>query len=120
MDFVMRKSMTLDKAGIDSNNEVRLTDLDYAHDIALLAQTDRSHHREAKIGLPISSEKSKVMKIGNTHAPININVGAVRQENVAKFIYLGSVIACGGDAEIDVRTRIAKAAAVFRKLQSIW
>ncbi|KIH45420.1 hypothetical protein ANCDUO_24539 [Ancylostoma duodenale] len=60
------------------------------------------------------------MKIGTTHAPINIDVGDVRLENVARSTYLGSTVACDRNAEFDVRTRIAEAAAVFRKLQPIW
>ncbi|KIH67700.1 hypothetical protein ANCDUO_01966 [Ancylostoma duodenale] len=60
------------------------------------------------------------MKLETTHVPISIDVGAVRSENVARFTYLGSTVACDGDAEIDVHTRTAKAAAGFRKLQPIW
>ncbi|KIH59371.1 hypothetical protein ANCDUO_10397 [Ancylostoma duodenale] len=123
----MRKAMKLSESGVGWNNEGRLTDLDYADDNALLAESDNklqeattSLNREAKkVGLRISSEKSKVMKIGTTQAPINIDVGDVRLENVARFTHLGSTVACDGDAEFDVRTRIARAAAVFRKIQPI-
>ncbi|KIH69136.1 hypothetical protein ANCDUO_00524 [Ancylostoma duodenale] len=119
LDLVMREAMKLNEAGIGWNNEGRLTDLDYADYIALPAKTDSKLHqattnlnREAKkIGLRIGSEKSK----GN--AQIDIDVGAVRLEDVAKFTYLGSTVAYDGDDEIDVRTRIAKAASVFRMLQ---
>ncbi|KIH69477.1 hypothetical protein ANCDUO_00176 [Ancylostoma duodenale] len=124
----MRKAMKLNESGIGWDNEGRLTDLDCAGDIALLAESDSklqeattSLNREAKkIGLRISFEKSKVMKIGTTHAPINIDVGAFRLENVARFTHLGSTVACDGDDEFDGRTRIAKAVAVFQKLQPIW
>ncbi|KIH60402.1 hypothetical protein ANCDUO_09349 [Ancylostoma duodenale] len=77
-----------------------------------VTEATTSLNREAKkIGLRITSEKSKVVKIGTTHAPINIDVGDVRLENVARLTYLGSTVACDGDAEFDVRARIAKAAA---------
>ncbi|KIH59884.1 hypothetical protein ANCDUO_09874 [Ancylostoma duodenale] len=128
LDYVMRKAMKFNGSGIGWNNEGRLTASDYADDIALLAESNgklqeatTSLNREAKkIGLRISSEKSKVMKIGTAHAPINIDVGDFHLENIARFTYLGSTVACDGDAEFDVRTRIAKAAAVFRKLQPTW
>ncbi|EYC20259.1 hypothetical protein Y032_0022g534 [Ancylostoma ceylanicum] len=109
------------------DNHDRLTDLDYADDITLLAESDRleegtsSLNQEAtKIGLRISAEKSKVMKIGIEHTPININAGTTQLENVTKFTYLGSTLSYEGDADIDIRTRIAKAALVFRRLQPLW
>ncbi|EPB72024.1 hypothetical protein ANCCEY_08875 [Ancylostoma ceylanicum] len=115
---------------MSSDNHGRLMDLDYADDIALLAESDSrlqeatsSLNQEAtKIGLRISAEKSKVMKIGIEHTPININVGTTQTENVTndKFTYLGSTVSYVGDADIDILTAIAKAAAVFRRLQSLW
>ncbi|EYC14231.1 hypothetical protein Y032_0041g416 [Ancylostoma ceylanicum] len=116
------------KAGIRRDNHGCLTDLDYADDVALLAKSDSnvqeatsSLNQEAtRIGLRISAEKSKVMKIGIEHTPINIDVGTTQLENVTKFTYLGSTLSYDGDADTDIRTRIAKAAAVFRRLQRLW
>ena len=48
---------------------------------------------------------------------------AVAQRNieyVERFTYLGSVISSDGDAEADINTRLAKAAAVFRRLDNVW
>ncbi|EYC02896.1 hypothetical protein Y032_0097g3004 [Ancylostoma ceylanicum] len=123
----MRKAIKSGEAGISWDNHGRLTDLDYADDIALLAESDSrlqeatsSLNQEAtKSGLRISAEKSKIMKIGIEHTPININVGTTQLENVTKFTYLGSTVSYDGDADIDIRTRIAKAAAVFRRLQPL-
>ncbi|EYC26244.1 hypothetical protein Y032_0010g1038 [Ancylostoma ceylanicum] len=128
LDFVMRKAIKSGEAGISWDNHDRLTDLDYADDIAILAESDSrlqeatsSLNQEAtKIGLRISAEKQKVMKIGIEHTPTNINVGTIQLENVTKFTYLGSTVSYDGDADIDIRTRIAKAAAVFRRLQPLW
>jgi len=36
------------------------------------------------------------------------------------FTYLGSVISSDGDVEADINTRLAKAAAVFRRLDNVW
>ncbi|EPB74123.1 hypothetical protein ANCCEY_06794 [Ancylostoma ceylanicum] len=90
LDFVMRKAIKSGEAGISWNNHGRLTDLDYADDIALLAESDSrlreatsSFNREAtKIGLRISAGKSKVMKIGIEHTPININVGTTHRRTL--------------------------------------
>ncbi|EPB80043.1 hypothetical protein ANCCEY_00866 [Ancylostoma ceylanicum] len=109
------------EAGISWDNHGHLTDLDYADDIALLAESDSrleeatsSLTQEAtKIGLRISAEKSKVVKIGVEHTPININVETTQLESVTKFTYLGSTVSYNGDADIDICTCIAKAAAVF-------
>ena len=63
-------------------NEDRLTDLDFADDIALLSDTytglqkmtsDLGEHGE-KVGLRISCEKTKVMIIGEQRHPV-ITIG---------------------------------------------
>jgi len=41
-------------------------------------------------------------------------------EYVERFTYLGSVISSDGDVEADINTRLAKAAAVFRRLDNVW
>jgi len=50
--------------------------------------------------------------------PIAIAQGNI--EYVERFTYLGSVISRDGDVEADINTRLAKAAAVFRRLDSVW
>ncbi|EPB69589.1 reverse transcriptase [Ancylostoma ceylanicum] len=127
LDFVMRKAIKSGEAGVSWNNHGRLTDLDYADDIALLAESDSklqeatsSLNQEAtKVGLRISAEKSKVMKIGIEHTPININVGTTQLENFTNFTYLGSTVSYDGDADSDIRTRITKAAAFWFRRPSM-
>ena len=59
------------------------------------------------------------MNIGdNQNQPIF--VGQTSIEYVENFQYLGSYISRTGDAEIDVKARIGKAAAVFERLRPIW
>jgi len=41
-------------------------------------------------------------------------------EYVDKFTYLGNIIANDGDAKMDVNMRLAKVAAVFRRLDNVW
>ncbi|PIO73736.1 hypothetical protein TELCIR_04285 [Teladorsagia circumcincta] len=73
-------------------NEERLADLDFADDIALLAQdeeklqeaTTNLNSEATMIGLRISVEKSKVMSIGSNNAHTVISVDAKQLETVNK------------------------------------
>lgn len=49
-----------------------------------------------------------------------IATGMQRLEEVDKFTYLSSVFAQNGDAEVDVKCHIGKAAAAFQKKNTIW
>jgi len=49
-----------------------------------------------------------------------IAVAQGNREYVKRFAYLGSVISSNGDVEADINTRLAKAAAVFRRLDNVW
>uniref|UniRef100_A0A7I5E8S3 Reverse transcriptase domain-containing protein n=1 Tax=Haemonchus contortus TaxID=6289 RepID=A0A7I5E8S3_HAECO len=128
LDFVMRETMKEVRAGISWHDRSRLTDLDFADDIALIAEDENKLQqvttclsREASmIGLRISACKSKVMKVGFDQTQLNISVDDTTLETVGNFFYLGSTITHNGDAEMEVRIRIAKAAAVFRRLQPLW
>ena len=51
---------------------------------------------------------------------MQLTVSNQPNEDVASFSYLGSILAPDGGADNDVRARIGKAAAVFRKLDKIW
>jgi len=50
--------------------------------------------------------------------PIAVAQGII--EYVERFTYLGSVISSDGDVEADINTQLAKAAAVFRRLDNVW
>ena len=127
IDFIMKKTVGDRSLGIQWNED-RLTDLDFADDIALLSDThnglqkmtsDLGGHGE-KVGLRISCEKTKAMIIGEQRHPPPITIGQHDIEYVENFPYLGSYISKEGDAEVDVRARIGKAASVFQRLRTIW
>ena len=50
--------------------------------------------------------------------PVAVAQGNI--EYIERFTYLGSVISRDGDVEADINTRLAKAAAVFRRLDNVW
>ena len=126
MDFIMKKSVSSTQYGIGWKT-VRLTDLDFADDIAMISHssdimqhmTDDLHHNALKVGLRISCEKTKVMSVGDTAVP-QIQVGQQLLECVADFQYLGSYISSQCDPESDIRARLGKAASVFQRLGPIW
>jgi len=49
-----------------------------------------------------------------------VTVGQQTLEYVDNFLYLGSYIPRTGDAEVDTRARLGKAASVFQRLRQIW
>jgi len=106
----------------------RLTDLDFADDLAILAEeenvcqemTTKFEEQSAQVGLNISREKTKVMGIAQRPSTQPIAIAQGNIEYVERFIYLGSVISRDGDVEADINTPLAKAAAVFRRLDNVW
>jgi len=67
-----------------------------------------------KVGLRISSEKTKAMIVGE-HQAIPLTVDQQDIEYVDKFQYLGSYMSRTGDVDTDIHVRIGKASAVFRR-----
>jgi len=128
IDFVMRRTMDKPLYGIVWQKQNRSTDLDFTDDIAILAEeenvcqemTTKLEEQSAQVRLIISREKTKVMGITQhpSSQPIAVVQGNI--EYVERFTYLGSVISRDGDAEADINTRLAKAAAVFRRIDNVW
>ena len=106
----------------------RLTDLDFADDIAIVAKeknvcqemTTKLEEQSAQVGLNISREKMKAMGTTQRSSPQPIAVAQGNIEYVERFTYLGSVISSDGDVEADINTRLAKAAAILRRLDNVW
>uniref|UniRef100_A0A914WYL3 DUF6451 domain-containing protein n=1 Tax=Plectus sambesii TaxID=2011161 RepID=A0A914WYL3_9BILA len=123
----MRRALDQQHAGIPFG-QGQLIDLDFADNIALIGLTQQHladlttilENEAARIGLRISSSKTKVMRIGYIRSNIPVIVGQQRIEEVDQFTYLGSVIGDDGNAEHDVKCRLGKASAVFQRLQPIW
>jgi len=82
--------------------------------------TTKLEEQSAQVGLNISREKTKAMGITQRSLPQPIAVAQGNIEYVERFTYLGSVISSDGDVETDINTRLAKPAAVFRRLDNVW
>ena len=127
LDYVMSK-VSKKSTGIRWGLCRKLTDLDYADDICLLAHSTRAMQttlekivREAaNMGLKINVNKSKEMRINTNNNDDILCIHSETIERVTQFAYLGSIIDSTGGAEADITTRIRKAQAAFSTLNKVW
>ena len=122
----MTKAMSPSHFGIIWQ-ETKLTDLDFADDLALLTKceqmqlmTNSLKNLSKKVGLRISVDKTKIQKIGNLEKDVDVFLEGALLEVVENFTYLGSIQLNVGNIEKDIRSRIGKACSVFRRLQTVW
>jgi len=111
-----------------AGKDLSVQDLDYADDIALLADTaeagqtflDSVASVAAKLGLRISGTRTKVVSFGHD-APV-ITVDGTALEVVPAFVYPGSSISGDSTASSDdVECWISKAAEAFARLKvCVW
>jgi hypothetical protein len=128
MDWIMKRATDTVTNGLEWVNGERLTDLDFADDIALLGSTlagmmdltGKVETEAATVGLRINADKTKVMMTGVQGQTQAIQAGGKPVEEVNEFCYLGSVIARDGSCDKDIRTRLGKANSCFGRLLNIW
>ena len=128
MDWILRRSTDGSSCGVQWIDGERLTDLDFADDIALLDTTwqgmtdlTRRIEKEAEtVGLRINAAKTKLMVIGKSDQVPSITAGGETVETVKEFCYLGSVISDNSSCDKEIKTRLAKANSVFGRLNNIW
>ena len=126
LDAVLRWSIDNDCDGVRVDNGRHITDMDYADDIALLAENaadlqrllDRLDANAALVGLNISAQKTKVL-FGSRSVSSPILLRGQVLEEVTSFTYLGSCITSDGDMSREIRTRIAKAQSAFSQLNGV-
>jgi len=82
--------------------------------------TDRVEEEAATICLLISTEKTKLMAVGECDMTPNIAIQGKNIDTVEDFCYLGSVISNNSSCDKEIRTRLGKASSVFGRLNSIW
>ena len=127
IDWVMRQvvdssSSSGRKVGISTGDKL-ITDLDYADDIALLAdnETDLQFFVDqvvlfgAMLGLKINPDKTKMMAVNTPGIP-KVTVQGVDVEVVESFHYLGSLISIYNSCEADVLFRTCLAQGSFQQL----
>ncbi|VDP53669.1 unnamed protein product [Schistosoma margrebowiei] len=118
----MKTSTSEGKHGIQWTSRMQLDDLDFAHDLALLSQTQQQMQETtsvAAVGLNINKGKSKVLRY-NTACTNPITIDGEDLEDVKTFTYLGSIIDEQGGSDADVKARIGKARAAYLQLRNVW
>ncbi|XP_072906368.1 uncharacterized protein [Hemitrygon akajei] len=127
LDWVTRTAYAGSERGIQWTLTGKLEDLAFADDPALLShrlqdmqkKVDSLGETSQRVGLKISQEKTKVLRINNKQEePLRIE-GQIL-EDVDKFTYLGSKISKSGGTDEDIRARIGKAQHAFTTLRPVW
>ena len=98
MDFVMKQAMSKAEFGIQWSLDQKLTDLDFADDIALLAEKDLTLQDmtndlincAAPFGLTISGQKSKILRVGTSKQMQTITAQGTTLDEVEKFTTLAA------------------------------
>ncbi|KAI8502642.1 hypothetical protein Bbelb_193440 [Branchiostoma belcheri] len=129
IDHVMGRTVEQCNCGV-SFGDFTVTDLDYADDVAILAEIlevlqlalQAMDTETQPLGLMVSWEKTKVQCLSDFEAPRPGTVINARQvESVERFSYLGGTITsdCRSDADIHLRLRIGRATAAMASLEAL-
>ncbi|XP_055384586.1 uncharacterized protein LOC129614181 [Condylostylus longicornis] len=114
------KETTTTPRGIRWGIMGRLESLEYADDVALLAQSHSDMQRKINLlsekarvaGLRINIKKTKSLRI-NSRNNEQFKINETPIEDVTRFNYLGSIITTDGGAEEDINNRIGLGRAAF-------
>ena len=133
LDYILRKSIdenldlgfTLDKKRSRRHKAIKITDADYADDLALLTDylkdaetTLHNVEQLAKvIGLYVNATKTKYIATNQDTTNGIKSLNGDKIDQVDDFNYLGSFIA---STEQDVNSRLGKTWATLNKMNKIW
>jgi len=128
MDWTLKNAVDKNNFGLDWVDGLKLADLDFADDIALLSKTrnemqeitDNVEDEARKVGLHINTQKTKLVKIGKIEGTNPVQAGGGQVEEVEQFCYLGSVITNDSSCDKEIKTRMGKANSTFGRLLNIW
>ncbi|VDP71114.1 unnamed protein product [Schistosoma mattheei] len=123
----MKTSTSEGKHGMQLTCRMQLDDLDFADDLALLAQTQQQMQEKtnsvaaasAAVGLNIHKGKSKILRY-HTVCDNRVTLDGEDLGDVKTFTYLGSIIDEQGGSDADVKARIGKARAAYLQVRNIW
>ena len=127
LEVVMARALELEDVGVMISGS-RLSNLEFADDIALLAESsndlqllvDRVEGESKGFGLSISVTKTEVQCIPPEDQPLLTKIGGVNLKQTKDFVYLGGKISDTGGSCEDVERRIGLATGVARSLAEIW
>ena len=127
MDAMMRKVTENGAGGVMVGKE-RVVDLDFADDVALLADSwmvmaalvMKMEEVTQRFGINISAKKSEILYIGRGVSDVRVEDVQLRgqaMKTVEEFTYLGSVMASNGKFTQDIERRRAAATRAFGMLR---
>ncbi|VDO83594.1 unnamed protein product [Schistosoma margrebowiei] len=127
IDWIMKKSTSEGKHGIQWASRMQLDDLHFADDLNLLSQTQQQMQEKtnstaaasAAVGFNIHKEKSRILRY-NTTCTNPITIDGEDLGDVKTFTYLGSIIDEHDGSDADVKVRIGKARSAYLQLRNIW
>ncbi|MBM6549315.1 reverse transcriptase family protein [Streptococcus dysgalactiae subsp. equisimilis] len=129
IDDVLHNAISgLSDGGVELLPGNRVTDLEYADDIALLGDNpqatqnalDRLAIEVSRYGMCFAPSKCKVL-FQDWQEPVPaLTLAGERLEPVDNFSYLGSYITAGGGIGDEIKSRIAKARLAFVNLRHLW
>src|ERR1700733_14168394 len=113
VDWIMKRATGSNNTGLKWVNGNRLSDLDFADDIALLENTwdgikeitGKVREEAAKVGLSINPEKTKIMRIGKWQETDRITIEDKQIDVVDDFCYLGSTLTADSSCDKKIRIR---------------
>ena len=116
--------------------EKRITDADYADDIAVLDSSEAGLQetttniaiKGGEAGLKIGVPKTHTMCINKHHTqqpyPLDATMDIVVEDQllqqVSHFTYLGSTLSCDGSIDRELNIHIGKASSAFNSLNNVW
>lgn len=124
----MAKTVSQSGCGATFGN-VSITDLDYADDVAILAEVvqvlqqalEVMHLETQPLGLMISWDKTKAQSLSDfLPPPAPPVIDSHEVELVDRFTYLGSTITSDCKSTTDVKVRVGRAATAMASLGKIW
>ena len=127
VDYVMRKVLQGMNYGIQWKGDQRLSDLEFADDIVLMAQTiaemqemiDKLVAEGKKVGLVINRRKTVIMKI-QSDDQMNCIIDGEILPSSDSFKYLGTIIKDNGSLDKEFKERIKKAEQAMGMLKTVW
>jgi len=108
-------------------NGMRMTDLRFADDIAVLAENvtdlqeavDRISTASMRMGMRINTSKTETQFLGKGDKRFDIQVNGQCLHQTERFIYLGGTISSKEGSEADVSRRIGIARGIFHALSKV-
>jgi hypothetical protein len=129
MDDILKTALRESNgSGVDLLPGPKLTDIEYADDIALLGRTtesiqqflDRLSLAAEGYGMRFAPAKCKILLQDWAGSEPNLSIAGTPLEIVDRFTYLGSIITASSNVSDDINHRIVKARAAFASLRHIW